>query len=190
MTSNQGYIQEKGKSSNLEKFLQSLPCTGICKLILTGISIILTVMISTANEKEKQEESLQCILHITIYISFSISGLLDIGIFYMPKNFFPRHTDSFSIVIAFLVECLAFSENKEITKPGSSCLVMAINCCLISSVLRMISSSSIATLSLIMFTQIQGTWLLHSAFINYSLTMSYLYFPGMFCLCLFFKLQS
>ena len=137
----------------------------------------MTVLISSDAEEQNQD-SLSCILYVTIYISFSITGLLDILIFYVRKDFLPRHTESFSIVIAFLVECLAVTKDKEedITRPVSSCLVIAISICLINSGLKIITSSSIINFSLIMFTQIQGTWLLQSAFMNSSEKMSYLYF--------------
>eukprot|EP00090_Calanus_glacialis_P036787 TRINITY_DN62903_c0_g1_i1.p1 TRINITY_DN62903_c0_g1~~TRINITY_DN62903_c0_g1_i1.p1 ORF type:complete len:129 (-),score=31.52 TRINITY_DN62903_c0_g1_i1:79-465(-) len=71
MAKNHQTPQKIAKSANIKTFLQSLPFNGISKLVMTGISIILTVIISSANEMETK--SLQCILHVTIYISFSIS---------------------------------------------------------------------------------------------------------------------
>ena len=80
----------------------------------------------------------------------------------------PKHTDSVSLVISFLVELLIVSGDKaeDITRPAHSCLMMAIVGCMLSSVLRIISSSSITTFSLIMFTLIQGTWLIHTSLIH------------------------
>ena len=97
MAKNHQTPQKIAKSANIKTFLQSLPFNGISKLVMTGISIILTVIISSANEMETK--SLQCILHVTIYISFSISGLLDILIFYSPEDIIPKQSDSLSLVI-------------------------------------------------------------------------------------------
>ena len=56
------------------------------------------------------------------------------------------------------------------------CLLLAIWGCMVSSVMRILSGTTITTLSLMMFTQVQGTWLIHSVFINCSEKMTYLYF--------------
>ena len=65
------------KPSKLTKFLVSLPCCGIAKLILTGICIIVTVVISTESKDEQTEARLDCLVFVTIYISFALSGLVD-----------------------------------------------------------------------------------------------------------------
>ena len=62
---------------------------------------------------ENEVNNLSNTLFITIYISFSISALLDILIFYMEKGIFIKNIDSFSVVIAFLVEYLAISADSE-----------------------------------------------------------------------------
>merc|ERR1712129_614972 len=53
---------------------------------------------------------------------------------------------------------------------------MAIIGCLVGSVMRMILNSCMANSFLMMFTMVQGTWLIHSAFIDSSEKMIYLYF--------------
>jgi hypothetical protein len=182
--------KESAKSSTVKIFLKSLPCKGICKLILTGISIILTVMVSSSMNIENQENNLSSTLYITIYISFSFSGLLNILIFYARKGFFVKNIDSFSLVIAFLVEYLAISADSEETTLSSVnyCLMMTVIGCLMSSVLMMISSSSMTTFSLSMMSMIQGTWLIHSAYLTCSEKTSYLYFSwhvlAVFCITL------
>jgi hypothetical protein len=169
---------EEPKKSHFKNFVHSLPCNGIYKLILTGICIILTVMISSDKENDEKLDTLRCVLYVTIYISFSISGLLDIIIFYLNKDLLPKNIDSFSLVIAFLVEYLIIpaDEKEGIVKSVSSCLVIAILGCLMSSVLMLISSSSMTTFSLSVLSMIQGTWLMHSAYLTCSEKMSYLYF--------------
>jgi hypothetical protein len=60
MTKKHGNIdqnhQESAKSLNVKTFIQSLPCKGISKLILTGISIILTVIVSYSMDIKKSSE--------------------------------------------------------------------------------------------------------------------------------------
>ena len=64
--------------SSLTRFLQSLPCAGICKLILTGLSIILTVLVTSTDS----EASLDRLAFVTIYLSFALTGIVDILSFY------------------------------------------------------------------------------------------------------------
>ena len=61
-------------------------------------------------------------------------------------------------------------------KHVSLCLVIAILDCLISSVMKVISNNSMTTFSLMLFSQVQGTWLIHTAYLDCSERMIYLYF--------------
>ena len=71
------------ESSKLTRFLQSLPCAGISKLILTGLSIILTVLVSNDGDLQLgTEDNLDPLVFVTIYLSFALSGILDILCFY------------------------------------------------------------------------------------------------------------
>jgi len=167
-----------GKSSHLQSFLSSLPYSGISKLLLTGISIILTVIISSPSEDYAASSNINCLILITIYITFSVSGILVIIIFYSSKDLLPRNFVSFSLVISFLVELSGvFADNsKDFSDPTNNCLLVTIVCCLISAVLMIISNNNISTFSLVMFTIIQGTWLIQSTIISSSESISYLYF--------------
>ena len=169
---------KKENFSNLNKILDSLPVSGICKLILTGVSIILLVLVSSADGIEKNVDSMHCLFHATIYISFSVSGLLDILMFYMEKDIIPRHSDTFSLIIAFLVECSAISADmtQESTRPARFCLLIAILGCLVSSAVMILSNNFIFTFSLVVFTQIQGTWLIHSTLLSTNNKMTFVYF--------------
>lgn len=170
--------EQKENCSNWNQILESLPVSGICKLILTGVSIILLVSIASADDIGNDDESIICLSHATIYISFSISGLLDILMFYMTKDIFPKHSETFSLLIAFLVEYSAFSTNmtEENSRLSSFCLLIAIRGCLVSSVMMILSNRFILSFSLVLFTQIQGTWLIHSAFLSSNDNLTFFYF--------------
>jgi len=160
------------KPSKLTKFLVSLPCCGIAKLILTGICIIVTVVISTESQDEPTEARLDCLVFVTIYISFALSGLVDIFIFYSStSSLLPKQSDGLILTICFLIETLLvyFTEQDR-------CLLSIILCCLVVSVLKLVHTTTILTFSLVIFTMVQGTWLLHSSFLPTSDSMTNLYF--------------
>ena len=160
------------KPSKLTKFLVSLPCCGIAKLILTGICIIVTVVISTESQDEPTEARLDCLVFVTIYISFALSGLVDIFIFYSStSSLLPKQSDGLILTLCFLIETLLvyFTEQDH-------CLLSIIVCCLVVSVLKMVHTTTILTFSLVIFTMVQGTWLLHSSFLPTSHSMTNIYF--------------
>ena len=161
------------KPSKLTKFLVSLPCCGISKLILTGICIIVTVVISTQNKDEQEPDArLDCLVFVTIYISFALSGLVDIFIFYSStSSLLPKQCDGLILTLCFLIETLLvyFTEQDH-------CLLSIIVCCLVVSVLKMVHTTTILTFSLVIFTMVQGTWLLHSSFLPTSHSMTNIYF--------------
>ena len=69
--------------SSLTRFLQSLPCAGISKLILTGLSIILTVLVTSVEDQlPDSEASINRLAFVTIYLSFALTGIVDILSFY------------------------------------------------------------------------------------------------------------
>ena len=105
-----------------------LPLHGLYLVTLTSMGILTTVMLDTDSE--------HILSMVTIYVAFSIPGLLDITIFYTRRDLLPRHSQSFCLVIAFLVEYLTVSADKEelIAQPFSLCLLIAISGCLMSSV--------------------------------------------------------
>ena len=69
--------------SSLTRFLQSLPCSGISKLILTGLTIILTVLITSAEDTlPGSDANIGRLSHVTIYLAFALTGIVDILCFY------------------------------------------------------------------------------------------------------------
>ena len=75
--------RRKEGDSSLTRFLQSLPCSGISKLILTGLSIILTVLVTSAEDQMPDSEaSIDRLAFVTIYLSFALTGIVDILSFY------------------------------------------------------------------------------------------------------------
>ena len=72
-----------GDSSPLSRFLQSLPSAGISKLILTGLTIILTVLVTSAEDSLPGSEThIGRLSLVTIYLAFALTGIVDILCFY------------------------------------------------------------------------------------------------------------
>ena len=70
-------------SSPFSRFLQSLPSAGISKLILTGLTIILTVLITSAEDTlPGSDANIGRLSHVTIYLAFALTGIVDILCFY------------------------------------------------------------------------------------------------------------
>ena len=140
-------------SLSLQKMSTFLPFTGLYTVILTSMGILSTGFMADTDSE-------QIISMVTVYVAFSIVGLLDIITFYLSKELSPRHSEVFSIVIAFLVEYLVLSADKEdgFGNPSNFCLNVAIVGCLISSVINMFSNKPITIFSMVVFTQTQGTW--------------------------------
>ena len=65
--------------STLTRFVSSLPCAGISKLVLTGLCIILTVVTTNL---QPSAPSPSCLALLTIYGVFALSGIVDILAFY------------------------------------------------------------------------------------------------------------
>ena len=164
-------VMASSTSLPMQKMSTFLPFTGLYTVIITSMGILSTGFMADTDSE-------QIISLVTVYVAFSIVGLLDIIIFYVSKDLSPRHSEIFSIVIAFLVEYLVFSadKEKETGKPFDFCLNIAIVGCLASSVINMFSNTPITIFSMIVFTQTQGTWLIHSSFLACRDNTSYLYF--------------
>ena len=136
-------------------------------IMLTSIAILFTVTI-IENDTDK------ILGLVTVYVAFSIVGLLDIIIFYVNKHLLPKHIESFSLAVAFIVE-LVVASSDYLVSPVINCWEMAILGSILSSVMRIVYSSYITTFSLVLFTMIQGTFLLHSSFLSCGDKMIYLY---------------
>ena len=128
----------KASSSTVLKMVNYLPFRGLYLVLLTSISILSTVILVDTYSQH-------IIDMVTLYVGFAIVGLLDIIIFYVDKNLFPKHIDSLGIVVAFVVEYLVFSSDCK-SIPVNTCFVMGIIGCLCSSAMRIFSSSSIRVL--------------------------------------------
>ena len=174
------------KPRKLSKFLRSLPCLGIVKLVLTGICIILTVIISANNGDHPLPSSSapgllhqECLVFVTIYISFAMSGLLDIFIFYTAasgSSLLPKHVDGLILSCCFFIEMMLVD-----TIGSNTILMVSIISCLVMSLMKMMSNTSLLNTGLIMMTMIQGTWMIHFSLISLnsmavSLSMMYVYF--------------
>ena len=174
------------KPRKLSKFLRSLPCLGIVKLVLTGICIILTVIISANNGDHPLPSSSapgllhqECLVFVTIYISFAMSGLLDIFIFYTAasgSSLLPKHVDGLILSCCFFIEMMLVD-----TVGSNMILTVSIISCLVVSLMKMMSNTSLLNMGLTMMTMIQGTWMIHFSLISLnsiavSLSMMYVYF--------------
>jgi len=137
-------------------------------IILTSIAILSTVIILDTDTE-------QIMGMVTVYVGFSIAGLLDIIIFYVSEQILPKNIDKLSIIVAFITEYVIASFDDDID-PVRKCLIVSILGCLISSVLMIVSGNSLAIFTLVMFTLIQGTWLIHSSVSICDEKMTNLYF--------------
>ena len=149
------------RQGSLATFLVSLPCCGICCLVLTGLAIIGTVSLGNSDGAEYRDGQGRAEWGlVTTYISFSLVGLVEILLFYTGQSMavcaLPRQADSLATCLAFLVEWVVVEAREEW---GS----LALTACLAASLLRLVAPSSTASLGLATLTLLQGTWTLHTA---------------------------
>ena len=94
---------------------------------------------------------------VTLYLVFSLSGLLSTISFYSSLPL-PRH-------LPLLATCLAFFLEAATLPSKSNLLHIAVMACLLLSVARLLLSSSTtssSSLLLCLLTQCQGSWIIHS----------------------------
>ena len=160
----------------------TLPSVGLVNVLLCSLACIGAVLLSITDQARDQGIYKTGVL-VTIFLSFSLSGMMDIVIFYNTKVKIPKHSKTLLTVIAFLIE-LVLVPTREASVNNidvDDCLVASIAASLISCCLSMLCSpsSSIMNFSTIMFTQVQGTWIIHISLSSYA-------FNRNMC-CLFFS---
>lgn len=84
----------------------TLPWEGIIKLILTGLGIVVSVIAASPTQ---DTEYVSNIRYATIYLFFSISGLMDILVYYCGYSILPEGIQSFILSLAFVVEGVMFA---------------------------------------------------------------------------------
>ena len=159
----------------MSKFLSSLPSSGIAKLVLTGVCIIATVLISSLTNDTLGEAKVQCLSHVTLYISFALSGLLDIFAFYTATGvLIPKQSDGLVLSLAFLIETLLVNTIGD----SDQAFKLTVASCLVFSLLKLLNNSSILHMGLMVMTMLQGTWLIHLTFLETEAetNMIYLYY--------------
>ena len=161
----------------------TLPAVGLLNVLLCSLACIGAVLLSITDHARDQGIYKTGVL-VTIFLSFSLSGMMDIAIFYNTKVKIPKHSKTLLTVIAFLIE-LVLVPTRETSVNNTDvvdvCLVAAIAASLISCCLSMLCTlhSSIMNFSMMMFTQVQGTWIIHISLSSYA-------FNRNMC-CLFFS---
>merc|ERR1711915_844340 len=160
------------------KLLTSFPVDGLFIMTLSSVSIIGTVTI--ASHKTDSDTILSM---ITIFIAFSIPGLLKIVWFYFPAIIISDDTENFSITIGFLLEFLTFYKGKcsQLSDASGGLKVLSFICLVISS-LTMMSTKVILNQSLMTFTSVQATWLFHYTFAPTTLSRLHLSWHILACL--------
>ena len=152
------WFQQHLCSSPPPRVLTLLPWTAVISLVLSGLAILASVM-GHPREEEK-EATVAIVAQVTLYLAFSLPGLLSTLSFYSSRSrvALPRHSSLLATSLAFLLELLL---------PPASCplLLFTIAVCALISLARLLVSSSPSSLScllLCLLTQVQGSWLLHT----------------------------
>merc|ERR1712129_72136 len=148
-----------------------LPCSGLFHVLLCSLACVGTVLLSATDHTNGQGMYRTGIL-VTIYLSFSLSGMLDILMFYTNRIKIPKHCNKMFTAIAFLMELVLANAYGNWVEPSEICLTVSIIASLISTVfsIQCSTSGTITHLSMIMFTQVQGSWLIHSSLLPCSVT--------------------
>ena len=150
----------------------TLPAVGLLNVLLCSLACIGAVLLSITDQARDQGIYKTGVL-VTIFLSFSLSGMMDIAIFYNTKVKIHKHSKTLLTVVAFLIE-LVLVPTRETSVNNTDvvdvCLVAAIAASLISCCLSMFCSlhSSIMNFSMMMFTQVQGTWIIHISLSSYA----------------------
>ena len=150
-------------SSYVRRLHCQLPVFGLYLVTVSSTSIILSTLHLTGHTARD-------LTNITVLAAFSVCGLLDITVFYINTLSLLSHRNisQLGTVLSFLLELFLL--------PTDLHLLSIILCCLVVSVLRLVHTTTILTFSLVLFTMVQGTWLLHSSLLTSEDSMTNLYF--------------
>merc|ERR1719336_3000516 len=146
--------------SCISRLTSSLPVAPLASLLFSGVSIILTVLLPTPqmslSVEEQEQQQIDLLQKVTLYLVFSLPGLLSTIAFYSSLPL-PRH-------LPLLATCLAFFLEAATLPSKSNRLHIAVLACLLLSVARLLlSSSTTSSLLLCLLTQCQGSWIIHSS---------------------------
>ena len=166
------YLEQDGRKgsgkntkgwSYLKSLQNYLPIFGLYLVTVSSICIILSTFNLTGDSRRD-------FTTITLLAAFSLCGLLNITLFYLKTValMFPRNISGLGVVLCFLLELSLLQRDH--------CLLSIIVSCLVVSVLKMVHTTTILTFSLVIFTMVQGTWLLHSSLLPPSNSMTNIYF--------------
>ena len=155
--------QRSSGSSYVRRLQCQLPVFGLYLVTVASTSIILSTLHLTGHTARD-------LTNITLLAAFSLCGLLHISLFYLPSLplLSHRNISHLGLVLCFLLELLLLHPDDH--------LLALILCCLAVSVLKLVHTTTILTFSLVIFTMVQGTWLLHSSLLPTSDSMTNLYF--------------
>ena len=140
----------------------SFPVTSICNIMLCVLASLGCVILYCLHQSTQAD--LVVLGHfVTLYITFSMADIINILQFYF-KQSLPRGCDKFVVCMAFFIQLILETKSKEISKAADFCSIASIAACLISALISTFSipasSRYIATLSTIMFTSVQGTFVI------------------------------
>merc|ERR1719362_2321269 len=93
--------------SCLSRLSSSLPLAPLLSLLLSGVSIILTVLLpdpqTSLSVEEQERQQVDLLQRVTLYLAFSLSGLLSTISFYSSLPL-PRHLPLLATCLAFFLE--------------------------------------------------------------------------------------
>ena len=155
--------QGRAGSSYVRRLHCQLPVFGLYLVTVASTSIILSTLHLSGHTARD-------LTNITILAAFSVCGLLHITLFYINTLTLLSHRNisQLGLVLCFLLELLLLQPDLH--------LLSVILCCLAVSVMKLVHTTTILTFALVIFTMVQGTWLLHSSFLPTSDSMTNLYF--------------
>ena len=161
--SRRGQSSASGGSSYVRRLHCQLPVFGLYLVTVASTSTLLSTLHLTGHTARD-------LTNITILAAFSLCGLLHMTLFYLTSLTLlsHRHLSQLGSVLCFLLELFLLETDHH--------LLSIILCCLVVCVLRLVHTTTILTFSLVLFTMVQGTWLLHSSFLPSSDSMTNLYF--------------
>merc|ERR1719471_1931842 len=138
--------------SCISRLTSSLPVAPLASLLFSGVSIILTVLLPTPqmslSVEEQEQQQIDLLQKVTLYLVFSLPGLLSTISFYSSLPL-PRH-------LPLLATCLAFFLEAAILPSKSNLLHIAVLACLLLSVARLLLSSSTTSSSSLLLFQRRG----------------------------------
>eukprot|EP00096_Caligus_rogercresseyi_P001368 TRINITY_DN1216_c1_g1_i1.p1 TRINITY_DN1216_c1_g1~~TRINITY_DN1216_c1_g1_i1.p1 ORF type:complete len:422 (+),score=126.35 TRINITY_DN1216_c1_g1_i1:159-1424(+) len=148
-----------------------LPWEGIMKLVLTGLGIIISVVLSSGSHEASHhmDHYVGNIRLSTVYLFFALSGLTDILVYYVGYSILPEGIQSFSLSVAFAVEGLIFATRirfeSYLEQEIHTLLVVDVFCCAATAAFEVLYDNRLIKFCRTYLCLVQGTWLIHGGFI-------------------------